>query len=589
MDRGDLVGPVVIHSADTIEHANEAFCDLVGADSPAAVTGRPLDAFVADQYHGALADRFDSLLREGGPVHGLAIELAGADGDRRDVVAVSSLVEWEGTTRIHTSVMDIADPDTARVTSPRETAAHDSPIGVTIADANADDEPLIYVNDAFCDLTGYAREKAVGRNCRFLQGPDTREEPVAEMRAAIDAERPVTVTLRNYRRDGSLFWNRITVSPVRDAAGEVTHFLGFQEDVTETKLNEQEKTLFETAAEMSDQVMFITDTEGTIEYVNPAFERVTGYTAAEAVGQDPAILRSGQQDEAFYEEMWGTITDGEVWESELTNRTKSGEFYRCRQRIVPITGDRGEITHFAAIEPDITDERLADQALDVLNRILRHNVRTAVNVIDGYTDILASDPEEPERETAIRTIRERTAALQQISERTTTLRDLLEGRSDPVTFPVSRIEPIVAEFREEYPDADIDLQVLVPGDRRIRNGEVFRIALEEIVENGVVHADREPRIEITVADAGSDDAVEVRVADNGPGIPESEWEVVKNGSETPLQHANSIGLWLIYWSVIALGGSIELTDNEPRGSVLVVRAPSGSRSEREEPAAGSQV
>lgn len=586
MDRGDLVGPVVIHSADTIEHANEAFCALVGADGPAALTGRSLGEFVAEGYRAALADRFERLLGAEGPVHGLAIELERADGERFDAVAVSSAVEWEGKTRIHTSMMDVGGGDAPRVTSPRETAARESPIGVTIADATADDEPLVYVNDAFVDITGYTREEAIGRNCRFLQGAETREEPIAEMRAAIDAERPVTVTLRNYRKDGSLFWNRITISPVGGDAGDVTHFLGFQEDVTETKLNEREKTVFETHAEMSEQVMFVTDTEGTIEYVNPAFERVTGYPAAEAIGRTPSILRSGQQDDAFYERMWETIRSGEVWEAELTNRTRSGEFYRCRQRIVPITDDRGEITHFAAIEPDITDERLTDQALDVLNRILRHNVRTAVNVIDGYTDLLASGVGEAERRTAIRTIRERTAALQEISERTAVLRDFLDGRVDPSPLPVSELDATVAAFREEHGEATIDLTVTVSDGRTIRNGEVFRIALEEIVENAAVHADRDPRIEITVAAAGTDDAVEVRVADNGPGIPDPEWEIVKTGTETPLQHANSIGLWLIYWSVTALGGSIELGENEPRGSVLTLRVPTGSGSDDGESPSG---
>ena len=588
MDRGDLVGSVVIHSADTIEYANEAFCDLVGVDVPAAITGQPVERFVADSDLAELDGHFERLLQDGEPVQGLAVELVGDDGSRTDAIAVSSLVSWDGETRIHTAVMDAGTRE-REAASPRETAAHRSPIGVTIADATADDEPLVYVNDTFEQLTGYTREEAVGRNCRFLQGPDTREEPVAEMRAAIDAERPVTVTLRNYRKDGSLFWSRITISPVRDAAGEVTHFLGYQEDVSETKLTQREKTVFEAHAELSDQVMFVTDVQGTIEYVNPAFERVTGYTAAEALGKTPAILRSDQQDDAFYDRMWETISSGGVWEAELTNRTKSGEFYRCRQRIVPITDDRGEVTHFAAIEPDITDARLADQALDVLNRILRHNVRTSVNVIDGYTDILESAPSEAERQTAIRAIRRRTTALKEISDRTTTLRNLLDGQSNPSALPVSDLEAIVEEFRGDHGDASIDLTVAVSGDRSIRNGEVFRVAFEEIVDNAVIHADREARVEITVTDSESDGAVDVRIADNGPGIPEAEWEIIETGAETPLHHANSIGLWLIYWSVTALGGSIELTANQPRGSVLTVRVPTGYQSVRGEQSPESQV
>ena len=108
-------------------------------------------------------------------------------------------------------------------------------IGITIADARADDEPLVFANDGFCDLTGYDREDAVGRNCRFLQGDDTDPDAVTEIRRAIDAEEPVSVTLRNYRADGTEFWNELEVTPVEDETGTVTHYLGFQRDVTERR------------------------------------------------------------------------------------------------------------------------------------------------------------------------------------------------------------------------------------------------------------------------------------------------------------------------------------------------------------------
>lgn len=105
-------------------------------------------------------------------------------------------------------------------------------VGVSIADARQPDNPLIFVNRGFTRLTGYPRDEALGRNCRFLQGPETDPEPVADMRSAIDAGEPVQATLRNYREDGEPFWNRVTISPIRDGSGAVSHFVGIQEDVT---------------------------------------------------------------------------------------------------------------------------------------------------------------------------------------------------------------------------------------------------------------------------------------------------------------------------------------------------------------------
>lgn len=104
--------------------------------------------------------------------------------------------------------------------------------GITIADANLPDQPLIYANAGFERLTGYAVGDVLGRNCRFLQGPGTDAAAVDTLRSAIREKREVTVQLRNYRKDGSPFWNRLSITPVLNALGAVTHFIGVQSDVT---------------------------------------------------------------------------------------------------------------------------------------------------------------------------------------------------------------------------------------------------------------------------------------------------------------------------------------------------------------------
>jgi PAS domain S-box-containing protein len=121
-----------------------------------------------------------------------------------------------------------------------ERAMDEAPVGITISDPSQDDNPLIYVNDRFEEMTGYDEDETIGRNCRWLQREDTREGPVAQMREAIDANEPVTVELRNYRKDGSEFWNRVTISPVYDDQGSVVNFVGFQQDITDRKEREQE-------------------------------------------------------------------------------------------------------------------------------------------------------------------------------------------------------------------------------------------------------------------------------------------------------------------------------------------------------------
>lgn len=110
--------------------------------------------------------------------------------------------------------------------------------GVTIADARSPDQPLIYVNEGFVRMTGYSVEEVLGRNCRFLQGAGTDAAAVEEIRAALAESRACLVEVLNYRKDGTPFWNRLSITPVRAESGEVTHFIGIQSDVTARRLAE---------------------------------------------------------------------------------------------------------------------------------------------------------------------------------------------------------------------------------------------------------------------------------------------------------------------------------------------------------------
>jgi PAS domain S-box-containing protein len=121
----------------------------------------------------------------------------------------------------------------------RDEVLESVPIGVSIADMDRPDLPLVYVNDYFEELTGYPAAEVLGRNCRFLQGAETAQEPVEAMAKAIDAGEPVAVELRNYRRDGTEFWNKVDLIPVTLPSGEVSHYLGFQRDVTEDNRREE--------------------------------------------------------------------------------------------------------------------------------------------------------------------------------------------------------------------------------------------------------------------------------------------------------------------------------------------------------------
>lgn len=127
----------------------------------------------------------------------------------------------------------------------KERAIETADIGVVITDPHRDDNPIIYANEGFERLTDYSKEEVEGRNCRFLQGKETDPAAVTEMREAIRNKEPITVTLLNYRKEGVPFWNRVSIAPVRDSDNNVTHFIGFQQDVTTLIEREQRVQLLQ--------------------------------------------------------------------------------------------------------------------------------------------------------------------------------------------------------------------------------------------------------------------------------------------------------------------------------------------------------
>lgn len=151
----------------------------------------------------------------------------------REVIAQLSSSE---PTSISNSTKTKHNEDSLRLLERAIAASHD---GISISDANAPDQPLIYVNPAFEQITGYTASEVLGHNCRFLQGEDRHQDALNQLRLALQQGQDCTVVLRNYRQDGTLFWNELRIAPVRDEQGNLTHFIGLQRDITERKQAEE--------------------------------------------------------------------------------------------------------------------------------------------------------------------------------------------------------------------------------------------------------------------------------------------------------------------------------------------------------------
>jgi len=147
----------------------------------------------------------------------------------------------------------------------------------------------------------------------------------------------------------------ISAIPRVDSANQVVGLIHIVRDITEPKRAEAARERLSVAIEQAGETVMVTDAQGTIQYVNPVFEAVTGYTRAEAVGENPRLLKSGNQDEAFYRELWETISSGHVWKGRLVNRRKDGSLFTEEATISPVRDETGRIVNFVAVKRDITE------------------------------------------------------------------------------------------------------------------------------------------------------------------------------------------------------------------------------------------
>jgi len=244
--------------------------------------------------------------------------------------------------------------------------------------------------------------------------------------------------------------------------------------------------------------------------------------------------------------------------------------------VTPLTGPRDATLGSTVVLQDVTDELARKQRLAVLNRVLRHNLRNDLTVVQGYLDEVRSRTDDPELETMLATAADETDGLLALGEKA---RDIERTMDRDVTVEPVAVHEVVDEVVAGVADGD-GVAVSVPPTLELQTDrELLRTVFANLVENAVEHATSTdgPAATVTLAETvpadvgtGRDAVFEVR--DQGPGIPEHELDALERESETALDHGSGLGLWLVSWSVDALGGDLSF-DSDDDGTVVRVRVP----------------
>ena len=225
---------------------------------------------------------------------------------------------------------------------------------------------------------------------------------------------------------------------------------------------------------------------------------------------------------------------------------------------------------------DVTERNAYQQRLEVTQRLLRHNLRNDMTVIRGCAALLAEEVDTERASTAQRIV-DVADDLLDLSEKTRTMVSLdSSATSGRTTVDVpERLATLVADARDEHPEVRIECETPETGEIELSDAKLFEIPVRNLIENAVEHNDAaEPLVRVRAERA--DGQVRIHVEDNGPAIPTIEREVLEAGTENQLEHGSGMGLWLTYWSVANIGGTITFDTAEPRGNVITLELPTAS-------------
>jgi len=347
-----------------------------------------------------------------------------------------------------------------------------------------------------------------------------------------------------------------------------------------SKLEAQKQTLrrFERGIESTKNGVAMTDRIGTIEYVNPAFEEITGYTQDETIGENARFFLPEGAADVFAEKFWQTMTDRGEWDGEVVIERKDAQRCVVNATATAIYSDNGMIEGFVIVMNDVTERIQREQELQtrkeeldllrqILTRYLRHNLRNDLNVIHGYGKLLdESGGISVAQQQWIEKILGTTDRLIGKSDTARMYSTLLEQKSELAVYDLSEIVTDVTNaLREKYPEVVFDTEVADACPIQAREG--IRQAVMELIKNAAQHNDAHSahvRVEVRNIHGG-----QLLIEDNGPGIPDIERASLERGDETQITHSQGIGLWLSKWVIEAVNGklSIETPDHGTRVTV----------------------
>ncbi len=512
------------------------------------------------------------------------------DGSQYQVEARLQLATFHGTPVFIASVRDTTErlqaEEELRV---RDRAIESVGVGVVITDATLPDMPIVYCNQAFQQITGYHKREVIGRNCRFLQQDDRNQEARQAIRESVQQGRKCQTLIRNYRKDGQLFWNKLTISPVRDQDGSITHFVGLTDDVTARIEAEDDKrdrevrlaAILDTAVE----AIITIDERGICEAFNIAAEQMFGYTANEVIGRNISLLMPSPFREE-HDEYISTYLDTREKKiigvgREVVGKRKDGTEFPIYLSVSEVRlKDRLLFTGFVQ---DMSQRKADQQRLVQAERLavlgeamarLAHEARNSLQRIQIAVETARICG------TSNQALDSQLDSIENAAEGLDALLEELRNYAAPMSLEKTECSLVniwrsawqAIESVREGRETKL-LEVVQDEDARVtadpfRLGQLFR----NMFENSVAACDDPVVVAISVSHHEQQWIIKLR--DNGPGLTSEQRQRVFEPFFTTKTKGTGLGMAIAIRIVEAHGGSIRVGDSPFRGAEFIITLPS---------------
>ena len=334
---------------------------------------------------------------------------------------------------------------------------------------------------------------------------------------------------------------------------------------------------FKTAMGYTSDTVMVVRSDGAIRYVTDSPETTAGSPREISVSTN--ILDSVHPDDRST--LKTALTDAaEAGNTSIHHcRLKTtGEGWRMFEITVRENGSLPAVAGLIVTARDVTNRHQFEQRRQVMNRILRHDLRNDMNVVVGHADMLLQFSDDRVTKHA-ETIRKKALSLVNLGDKVRTIDQQLHGVNRQLRQ--INIAQVVREelnsVHDEYPSIIIRSQI---DETAIIGNTLIRTAIRNVLDNSIVHNDNNcPEIEVAVTRRDTTNRVQVQICDNGPGIPDGERRAITNEAETPLEHISGLGLWLVKWIVDGMDGSLSIEQNSPRGTVVTLSFPAADAGE----------